>query len=94
MKICPVVAEFFHGEGQTEGRMDRHADRSNLIVAFRSFAQAPANTRPCSVSIIIIISNHSNDRSKASRKTVPPHSAIYSFLLQFTVSSPVLKVVQ
>ena len=44
--------------------------------------------------IIIIISNLSNDRSKASCKTVPPHSAIYSFLLQFTVSSPVLKVVQ
>ena len=43
---------------------------------------------------VIIISNLSNDRSKASCKTVPPHSAIYSFLLQFTVSSPVLKVVQ
>ena len=43
---------------------------------------------------VIIISNLSNDRFKASCKTVPPHSAIYSFLLQFTVSSPVLKVVQ
>ena len=44
--------------------------------------------------IIIIISNLSNDRFKASSKTIPPHSAIYSFLLQLTVSSPVLKVIQ
>ena len=44
--------------------------------------------------VIIIISNLSNDRSKASSKTIPPHSAIYSFLLQLTVSSPVLKVIQ
>ena len=28
------------------------------------------------VIIIIIISNLSNDRSKASSKTIPPHSAI------------------
>jgi len=46
------------------------------------------------IIIIIIISNLSNDRSKASSKTIPPHSAIYSFLLQFTVSSTVLKVIQ
>ena len=44
--------------------------------------------------IIIIISNLSNDRSKASSKTIPPHSAIYRFLLQLTLSSPVLKVIQ
>ena len=43
---------------------------------------------------IIIITNLSNNRSKASSKTIPPHSAIYSFLLQLTVSSPVLKVIQ
>ena len=36
----------------------------------------------------------SNDRSKASSKTIPPHSAIQSFLLQMRVSSPVLKVIQ
>jgi hypothetical protein len=29
----------------------------------------------------------SNDRSKASSKTVPPHSAIQSLLLQMTASS-------
>jgi len=36
----------------------------------------------------------SDDRSKASSKTIPPHSAIESFLLQMRVSSPVLKVIQ
>ena len=36
----------------------------------------------------------SDDRSKASSKTIPPHSAIQSFLLQMRVSSPVLKVIQ
>ena len=35
----------------------------------------------------------SDDRSKASSKTIPQHSAIYSFLLQMRVSSPVLKVI-
>ena len=44
--------------------------------------------------IINIISNLSNDRSKASSKMIPPHSAIQSFLLQLTVSSPALKVIQ
>ena len=52
MKICPVGAKLSHAEGQTEGRMDRHAERSKLIVAFRSSAQAPANTRQYSVSNI------------------------------------------
>ena len=46
------------------------------------------------IIIIIIISNLSKDRSKASSKTIPPHSAIQSFLLQLTESSPVLKVIQ
>jgi len=46
------------------------------------------------IIIIIIISNLSKDRSKASSKTIPPHSAIYSFLLQLTVSYPVLKFTQ
>ena len=36
----------------------------------------------------------SDDRSKASPKTMPPHSVIQSFLLQMRVSSPVLKVIQ
>ena len=35
----------------------------------------------------------SDNRSKTSSKTIPPHSA-ESFLLQMRVSSPVLKVIQ
>ena len=35
----------------------------------------------------------SDDRSKAYSKTMPPRSAIQSFLLQMRVSSPVLKVI-
>ena len=60
-----------------------HCLRINMYVIHR-----------CSKIINIIISNLSNDRSKASSKTIPPHSEIYSFLLQLTVSSPVLKVIQ
>jgi hypothetical protein len=51
--------------------------------------------RMCTVSsrfvflIIIIISNLSDDRSKASFKTIHPLNAIYSFLFQMRVSSPV-----
>ena len=44
--------------------------------------------------IIIIIHFLSDDRSKASSKTIPPHSAIQSLLFQMRVSSPVLKVIQ
>ena len=36
----------------------------------------------------------SDDRSKASSKAMPPHSAIQSLLLQMRISSPVLKVIQ
>ena len=36
----------------------------------------------------------SDDRSKASSKTMPPHSAIQSLLLQMRITSPVLKVIQ
>ena len=39
-------------------------------------------------------SSLSNDRLKASAKTIPPHIAIQSFLLQMRVSSFVLKVIQ
>ena len=43
---------------------------------------------------LILFSSLSADRSKASSKTIPPHSAIQSLLFQMTVSSPVLKVIQ
>jgi hypothetical protein len=33
LKICPLGAELFHADGQT--------DMTKLIVAFRSFAKAP-----------------------------------------------------
>ena len=36
----------------------------------------------------ISFSSPCNDRSSASSKTIPPHSAIESLLLQMTVSSP------
>ena len=36
----------------------------------------------------------SDDRSKASSKTMPPYSAIQSLLLQMRISSSVLKVIQ
>jgi len=36
----------------------------------------------------------SDDRSKASSKTMPPYSAIQSLVLQMRISFPVLKVIQ
>ena len=36
----------------------------------------------------------SDDRSKASFKTMPPYSALQSLLLQMRISSPVFKVIQ
>ena len=43
---------------------------------------------------LLLFSILSDDRSKASSKTIPPHSTIQSLLLQMRVSSPVLKVIQ
>jgi len=40
MKICPLGAELFHVDDQT----DRHTYMTNLIVAFRNFAIAPKKT--------------------------------------------------
>ena len=37
MKICSVGGELFHADGQT--------DMTNLIVAFRYFANAPKNVK-------------------------------------------------
>ena len=44
--------------------------------------------------IFYLFSSLSDDRSKASSKMIPPHSAIQSLLFQMRVSSPVLKVIQ
>ena len=43
---------------------------------------------------LLLFSILSDDRSKASSKTIPPHSAIQGLLFQMRVSSPVLKVIQ
>ena len=40
---------------------------------------------------LLLFSSLSDDRSKASSKTIPPHSAIQSLLFQMRVSSPVRK---
>jgi hypothetical protein len=34
MKIRPVVAELFHTDGQTEGRMDRHDEANSRFSQF------------------------------------------------------------
>ena len=44
--------------------------------------------------ILLLFSVLSDDRSKASSKTILPHSAIQSLLFQMRVSPPVLKVIQ
>jgi hypothetical protein len=48
MKIRPVEAEMFHGDGRTNGRTDgqtdRQTDMTKPTVAFRNFANAPKNT--------------------------------------------------
>ena len=41
MKIRPVVAELFHADGRAT---DGQTDMTKLIVAFRSFADAPNNS--------------------------------------------------
>ena len=48
----------------------------------------------CVTEFIHSFSILSDDRSKASSKTMPPHSAIQSLLLQMRISSPVLKDIQ
>jgi hypothetical protein len=45
MKILPVGEELFYvkrrGQNRKEGRMDKQADITKLIVTFRNFANAP-----------------------------------------------------
>jgi hypothetical protein len=41
MKIRPVGAEVLHLDGQTNRRTERQTDMTQLIVAFRNFANAP-----------------------------------------------------
>ena len=46
------------------------------MTLYSGYEQLLQENRQSSRSIIIIISNLTNDRSKASCKTIPPHSAI------------------
>ena len=64
-----------------------------VLLAFRKYI--------CQISQIYIyihiihsFSILSDDRSKASSKTMPPYSEMQSILLQMRISSPVLKVIQ
>jgi hypothetical protein len=44
MKICPVEAELFHSDGQTDGwTHGKQMNMTKLISAFRNFANAPKN---------------------------------------------------
>jgi len=45
IKIRSVGAALFHADRQTDRRMDRQIDMTNLIVAFHNFANAPKNRK-------------------------------------------------
>ena len=51
MKICPVAAELFHVDGQTDGQ----TDMTKITVAFHNFANSPKNPQPISFSYLIFI---------------------------------------
>jgi hypothetical protein len=42
MKVLPIEAELFYGDGRTNGQRETH-DRANIL--FRNFANAPKNTK-------------------------------------------------
>ena len=43
MKIIYAGAELFHADGQTHRQMDGPTDTTKVIIALRSFANAPSN---------------------------------------------------
>jgi hypothetical protein len=43
MMVCPVGAESFHADRQTDGRMEGRRDMNKPKVAFRRFANVTAN---------------------------------------------------
>ena len=43
MKIRPMEAELFHGDGRAGGRAGGRTDMTYLVVAFRNFANSPKN---------------------------------------------------
>ena len=44
MEIRPLEAELLHAERRTDRRTDRQTDMTYLMLAFRSFANAPIST--------------------------------------------------
>ena len=45
MKMRPVGTDFFHADVLMDGRTNIQRDRTNLIVAFRNFANASASKK-------------------------------------------------
>jgi len=43
MIICQVLAELFHADGWMDGRTDRHPDRHDEFISFRSLANKLKN---------------------------------------------------
>jgi len=41
MNICPVGAELFHADGQTDGWTERQTDMMKTVGSFRYFAKVP-----------------------------------------------------
>ena len=41
MKICPVGAELFYADGETDRQADRRTDMTKLTVAFRNYTKVP-----------------------------------------------------
>jgi len=72
--------------------LERHLERSSTARKYSNFQNGGKNVyREKGVHSFSILSD---DRSKAYSKTMPPHSAIQSLLLQMRISSSVLKVIQ
>ena len=71
--------------------LDAHTCPRNMHIFKKYIFSTPYNRL---IIIILLFSSLSDDKSKAFSKTIPPHSAIQSLLLQMRVSSPVLKVIQ
>ena len=71
-----------------------HVQKDNLFSLFCQSTKAEVQISSQINPLLLLFSILSDDRSKASSKTIPPHSAIQSLIFQMRVSSPVLKVIQ
>ena len=110
MKIRPVGIEVFHADRRTDvtkliatfrnfatAPQNRHwwvhqcIERRQLVSAPFLLLRELVEDNDLFIHSFSILSD---DRSKASSKTMPPYSAMQSLLLQIRISSPVLKVIQ